>query len=983
MKRIGILTIGLILSSLLIQAQPQPLRLILDSLDQAFGGYALQPHRWQFHAGDDRRWASPAFDDRDWTPYGTDFDSSNPPSGWKGIGWFRLHFSLDSLPADSLLAIRIDQLGASEVFLDGQRIGRFGTIGQSPKTGADYCPSFEPITFQLDRAGQHLLVVRMATFRPYVTRWARYRQGFASWLSSDDHMTAYVVGMMQIWSINLVSVFTPSLFGLLHLFLFLVYPTRRSNLYYSLWLGTFACASTCVYFDRLIANPVVIQELTYGFWLANVGMALSSVVFIYSVCYPYFPRRVWGFYALALLLVVIVLLIREVNPVTWVFGFELLCLIEVMRVVVGAMLGRQPGVWLIGVGLLAVGIAIFIGASDVLHIWPDNSLAQNMFLTVGFLTLPLCTSLYLARDFGQTSRNLERQLQQVEKLSAQTRAQEAEKLKLIAGQNEQLEQTVRERTEQLQRQTDKFQELDAFKSRFFTNLTHEFRTPLTLILGPAEQLLTQAQDPQIREKVNLIQRNGSRLLRLINQLLDLTKLEARKMSLSTTAGDLVRLVRSTLQSFESMANQKGVILQFQATQERLPMHFDRDKLEKILYNLLSNAIKFTSASGTVSVSLTNGEPIPEGWIQLTVEDTGAGIPLTKQPYIFDRFYQADASDTREQEGTGIGLALTKELVELHGGTIQLSSQEGIGTLVTVRLPMQAALSIEDVSEQLNLPDQTTTFSTGIASESEDAPLILIIEDNDDVRAFIRSSLSGIDPYRIIEAANGETGLQLAQQQVPDLIITDLMMPKMDGYAVCKRIKQDERTSHIPVIMLTARADVDSKLEGLETGADTYLSKPFSQRELVAHLTNLIALRRQLQQRYSQTTLGQAMHNQYKGWPTSYPSLPSMEQVFLDRVRTAIDEHLDDEGYSVERLSDDIGLSRTQLHRKLKALTNEAPGDLIRLLRLQRAHELLSASVGTVAEVAYSVGFGNPANFSTSFSRHFGYAPSEVRSKMVN
>jgi signal transduction histidine kinase/DNA-binding response OmpR family regulator len=979
MKRIGILIIGLIFSSLLIQAQPQPLRLILDSLDRDFGGYALQPHRWQFHAGDDRRWASPAFDDRDWIPYGTDFDVSNPPSGWKGIGWFRLHFSIDSLPADSLLAIRIDQLGASEVFLDGQPIGGFGTIDQSPKTGTDYCPSFEPITFQLDRAGQHLLVVRMATFRPYVTRWARYRQGFASWLSSADHMTAYVVGMMQIWSINLVSIFTPSLFGLLHLFLFLVYPTRRSNLYYSLWLGTFAFASTCVYFDRLIANPVIIQQLTYGFWLANVGMALSSVVFIYSVCYPKAPQRVWGFYALALLLVVMVLLIRGVDPVPWVFGFGLLCLLEVMRVVVGAILRRQPGVWLIGVGLLAVGIAIFIGASDVLHIWPDNSLAQHLFLTIGFLTLPLCTSLYLARDFGQTSRNLERQLQQVEELSAQSRVQEAEKLKLIAGQNEQLEQTVRERTDQLQRQTDKLQELDAAKSRFFTNLTHEFRTPLTLILGPAEQVLTQAKDPQIRQQIGLIQRNGNRLLRLINQLLDLSKLEAGKMSLTLAPADLVNLIRGTLQSFKSLSNQKGITLNFTTDQERMVVSVDRDKLEKILYNLLSNAIKFTSSGGTVSVSLTTGESIPKGWLGLSVQDTGEGIPTAKQAYIFDRFYQADASDTREQEGTGIGLALTKELVDLHGGTIHLSSQEGTGTVVTVRLPMKAASSIEESCQQPDLIDQSTTFPEDIISEPEGAPLVLIVEDNDDVRTFIRTSLSGhagAETYRIIEAANGEAGLQLAQQQVPDLVITDLMMPKMDGYAVCKRLKQDERTSHIPVIMLTARADLDSKLEGLETGADTYLSKPFSQRELVAHITNLISLRRQLQQRYSQTTL-----EPYRVWPTSYPSLPSMEQVFLDRVRAAINEHLDDEGYSVERLSDDVGLSRTQLHRKLKALTNEAPGDLLRLLRLQRAHDLLSAHVGTVAEVAYQVGFGNPANFSTSFSRQFGYAPSEVRKEI--
>ncbi len=967
MNRLGILTIGFVFSTIFLQAQPRVLPVSLDSLHR---GQLLTTYPWQYHAGDDLRWASPHFDDRNWLPYKPYFDRDNAPPGWKGIGWFRLHIELDSVPAQQELTILVAQIGATEVYIDGKRVGGFGTIGHSATSGSDYASHNELITFRLQQPGHHLIAIRQATFRSYITRGMRYQQGFRSWLARD-------VGALnnnRAMSVGLQGVFVLVFVALLHLFLFLFYPARQSNLYYSLWQIAFGATSTCVYFEYFATDPIALQSLAYGFWFGNVAFSIVGIVFIYSVCYTTFPRLIWGWYGLALLMAGLTAFHSVINSTPWRSGFVLLCLLEVFRVVILATLRGQSGIWLIGLGLLSIAFGIFVGTSDVLHIWQNNGWGQMLFTNFCFLTLPLCTSLYLARDFGD-------RLKQVEALSAQTRAQEAEKLKLIAEQNEQLERTVRERTDQLQRQTDKLQELDAFKSRFFINLTHEFRTPLTLILGPTEQLLARHADDKTQQQVGLIRRNAQRLLRLINQLLDLSKLEAGKMSLTTAPGDLISLVRGTLQSFESLARQNDIALQFTAVQERLVKYVDRDKLEKILYNLLANALKFTPTGGTVSVSLTDDNSVPEGWIQLSIQDTGVGIPAAKQPYIFDRFYQADASDTREQEGTGIGLALTKELVDLQGGTINLRSQEGIGTLVVVQLPLQTASAAGEAAEQPISPDQPLNPVIDEVAELETAPLVLLIEDNDDVRAFIRSSLSGsaeVAPYRIIEAPNGEVGVRLAQQHVPDLVITDLMMPRMDGYQVCTALKQDERTSHIPVIMLTARADLESKLEGLQTGADVYLAKPFSQRELVAHLTNLIALRRQLQQRYSGTTPSQPM-----GWSTNLPSLPSMEQLFLNRVRAAVEDHLDDEQYSVERLCEEVGLSRTQLHRKLKALTNESPGELIRLLRLQRAHELLSANVGTVAEVAYQVGFGNPANFSTSFSRQFGYAPSEVRRKTVS
>jgi DNA-binding response OmpR family regulator len=401
------------------------------------------------------------------------------------------------------------------------------------------------------------------------------------------------------------------------------------------------------------------------------------------------------------------------------------------------------------------------------------------------------------------------------------------------------------------------------------------------------------------------------------------------------------------------------------------MALDRDKLEKILYNLFSNAIKFTPAGGTVRVRVSRREEAGRPWLELAVADTGAGVPAAKLPYLFDRFYQADASDTRAQEGSGIGLALTKELVELHGGSVHLHSVEGAGTTVTVRLPVHPAPAGVSPSPE---PPVHAPLLTGLASLPEplpqpaDAPVVLLVEDNDDVRTFVRSTLQ--EYYQVLEAGNGREGIRLAGEHVPDLVVTDLMMPGMDGYQVCATLRQDERTSHIPVIMLTAKTDLDSRLEGLETGADSYLGKPFSHRELIAQINNLLHVRRQLRERYSKENV----------WQSGGADLPSLDRAFLDRVRAAIEAHLDDEQYSVERLGEDVALSRAQLHRKLKALTNQTPGDLIRIIRLERALALLKAHAGTVAEVAYRVGFGNPSNFSTSFSRYFGYPPSQVQKK---
>ncbi len=975
------------------QLQPAPLPLALDSLlKYPCCGYSLwRVPTWKFHPGHDAQWAKPTFDDRTWLLSRSAFDPPDTPPGWNGVGWFRRHIQVDSSIVGPELAMRVVQRGALEIYLDGKKIGGYGKIGATTATNTDVQVQYELLPFRFTRPGNHVLAIRVSARQPYNSRSMWTEQGFRMQIGLHETLTDLVVRLARIYSLPLALAFATGLFALLHLILFVGYPRQRSNLYYSIWLMLSTIDSVCAHLDFMLRDPVWQDAVGYLSMFVNFALAVTSVAFIYSVGYGRQPRQIWVFVGLAVVLIAYGLLNPSVPLFFLLFGFLLVCTLEVARVVLLAIRRRQPGVWLIGVGIIAVTIVFFTGTADLFDLWHTVNRVNDLYnttlyATLGYLVLPLCTSIYLAQNVARTNRNLAAQLQQVRDLSAKNLAQEAEKRQLVAQQN------VQERTQQLQQQTDKLREMDVVKSRFFTNLTHEFRTPLTLMLGPAEQVLAQTREEATRKQVGLLQRNAQRLLRLINQLLELSKLEAGKSDLVLATGDVVLLVQGTLHSFESLATQKRICLLFSSNRQELMMAMDRPKLEAILFNVFSNALKFTPLDGTVSVELTSWLTGDGGWVELRVIDTGTGISAEKLPYIFDRFYQADASDTREQEGTGIGLALTKELVELHGGTIQIASQEGIGTTVTVQLPTRQALPPRPVDQAIDLPVAEPSIVADLNQHSdqrasigslhhlgndgvEGASLVLIIEDNEEMRGFVRSSLG--DAYTILEASNGAEGVQLAQTHIPDLVITDLMMPKMNGYQLCSTLKQDERTSHIPVIMLTARADLDSKLEGLETVADSYVAKPFHQRELLAHITNLLHIRRQLRERYSRATLDQP-----NLWQPEASLIPSMEQVFLDRVRTSLESHLDDEQYSVDRLCEEVGLGRTQLHRKLKALINQTPGDLLRILRLQRAHDLLKQNVGTVAEVAYQVGFGNPANFSTSFSRQFGYPPSEVRRKVV-
>ena len=523
--------------------------------------------------------------------------------------------------------------------------------------------------------------------------------------------------------------------------------------------------------------------------------------------------------------------------------------------------------------------------------------------------------------------------------------------------------------------TDSLRKLDQLKSVFFANISHEFRTPLTLILGQIESVMTSAIDIKEKGKLQVANRNAKRLLTLINELLDLSKLESGTMELAATRQNIVSFLKSLFFSFESLAARKGIDLGFESDADHIPVCFDPDKMEKVFYNLLSNAFKFTPGGGRITVSVGTEQ---DQLVVIRVKDTGIGIPGDRLEHVFDRFYQVDASSTRENEGSGIGLALARELVELHQGKITVSSKEHAGSEFVVSLPLDTygpEQPVSGESHSRNLvhepvgpasgPGGTNADPGGVMpEEKERSELILVVEDNTDVRSYIREKLE--ETFRVAEAGNGEEGLKRAQDDIPDLIISDVMMPKMDGYQFCKAIRADERTSHIPIIMLTARADINDKIDGLETGVDVFLTKPFNARELAANVRNLIHQRIQLRKQYSTSTVIR---------PSDVTSV-SVDQAFLEKVVKTIETHFEDEQFSVESLGAHVNMSVSQLNRKLNALIDQPPGQLIRSLRLQRAADLLGQKAGTVSEICYKVGFSDNAYFSRAFKKQFGCSPSE-------
>ena len=533
-------------------------------------------------------------------------------------------------------------------------------------------------------------------------------------------------------------------------------------------------------------------------------------------------------------------------------------------------------------------------------------------------------------------------------------------------------------------EAQKLHEVDEIKSRFFTNISHEFRTPLTLILGPVKQAIDKIKDEKTKDDLSIAHKNANKLLGLVNQLLDISKLESGNMKLQTHPLNFAALLKALTLSFASYAERKRITLKFNSSDDEIIVYADKDKIEKIFTNILSNAFKFTPEGGKIEVTLSKENK----YLNAIISDTGIGIPKEKMSKIFDRFYQVDGSHTREQEGTGIGLALTKELVELHKGKIEVESEESKGTIVTVSIPLgKEHLKPEEISEEREseyyehredkiIPDidQKTEKKQKIDVEllsNESLPLLLIVEDNPDVRKYIKDNL--MKEFRTIEAVDGEDGWNKSIEQMPDLIVSDVMMPKMDGFKLCEKLKTDERTSHIPVILLTAKAAKEDKLEGYGLGADEYLMKPFESVELKARIKNLLDQKKRLHE-----------HFRKKGiFELDQTKITSVDKKFLNKAFEIINQNISDPSFRVETFAEKLYVSKSLLRKKIVSLTGEPPVELVKRIRLQKAAELIEKKFGNLSEIALEVGFNNPAYFSECFKNQFGLSPSQYSSRNTN
>ncbi|HUZ61082.1 MAG TPA: ATP-binding protein [Hanamia sp.] len=522
----------------------------------------------------------------------------------------------------------------------------------------------------------------------------------------------------------------------------------------------------------------------------------------------------------------------------------------------------------------------------------------------------------------------------------------------------------------IQKEAGHLKAVDEMKSRFFSNITHEFRTPLSLIISPLEQVLQDKElTPELSKKLSIVERNAQHLLRLINQLLDMSKLESGNMKLALFRGELNSFVEEIVQSFSQTAETRHIKLTVDTNNAEGTYLFDTEKWEKILFNLVSNALKFTPEKGEVKVKLFASEKDKDNFLMhLEVSDTGIGIPEAKIPFIFHRFYQADETGTRKYEGTGIGLSIVKELIELMKGSIEAESKPGEGTVFRVSVSVKKATGNTDteleqpliVHEQETDPLMVKALKVSIL-RNDNLPLILVVEDNAELCEFISRSLG--KNYRSLTAANGAEGLKIAIEENPDVIVSDVMMPEMDGYALCKKIKSNVQTDHIAVILLTAKASHHSVMEGLIAGADGYLTKPFHTDELLLRIHNLLLWQEKIR------LLFQAQLSN----PEIGLEPKEIQHEFITNLYKILDEHLDDNTLNVAKLSSLMTVSHRTLNRKLTSLIGLSASEVIKQYRLKKSIEFLKAG-SNVSETAYSVGFETHSHFSTSFKSFFGVTP---------
>ena len=515
------------------------------------------------------------------------------------------------------------------------------------------------------------------------------------------------------------------------------------------------------------------------------------------------------------------------------------------------------------------------------------------------------------------------------------------------------------------------------KIRFFTNVSHEFRTPLSLIMAPVDKILKQVSEPDIQRQLQLVNRNARRLLNLVNQLLDFRRMEYQELKLHAKSGDIIKFIKELSYSFGDIGEQKHITFMFDTEVEEFYTSFDHDKMERIIFNLLSNAYKFTQQGGQVSVLLNVLTPDDRSGrlLEIKIIDTGIGIPDDKREKIFEPFFQNDIPGSMLNLGSGIGLSITKEFVKLHKGRIFVESEFNEGSCFTILMPVQQ-LDKSLFTDTDLLIEHETDFLPGSGAQKNgnigrDAkkPTVLLVEDNDDFRFYIKDNLK--DSFNIIEADNGKKGWQKALSLHPNLVVSDISMPEMSGIDLCLKLKSDSRTSHIPVILLTALIGEEQQLKGLETGATDYMTKPFNFEILLSKIKNILS-----QQEYMRRTY----QKQVEVSPTEI-HVDSPDELFIKKVLLLIDNNISNPNFSVEELSDDMFVSRYTLYKKILMMTGKTPNELVRQMRLKRAAQLLETGHLTISQICHKIGFKSQKYFVKAFKAEFDMIPSRYAEKV--
>ncbi len=534
---------------------------------------------------------------------------------------------------------------------------------------------------------------------------------------------------------------------------------------------------------------------------------------------------------------------------------------------------------------------------------------------------------------------------------------------------------MRFEVQQQRREAERAHALEQLKTKFFTNVSHEFRTPLSLIIAPLDKIIKHTTDEEQVKQLNLVQRNAKRLLNLVNQLLDFRKMEVQEVRLHPAIGDIVRFCKDTSASFTDIAEKKKISFSFSTNIDSLDIYFDKDKIEKILFNLLSNAFKYTHDNGTVSIHLNYQPPADneaDGTLAIEVKDTGIGIPASQHERIFERFFQTEVPESMVNQGTGIGLAITKEFVKLHQGIITVKSEPDKGTCFTVVFPARKVYELPNrvVSTPLSAESEEPLVSEDV-KKGDKRKTILIVEDNEELRFYLKDNLKS--DYHIEEATNGKEGWEKTKLLNPDLVVSDIMMPLMDGVELARKIKTETLTAHIPVVLLTAMGSEEKQLEGLKAGVNDYITKPFTFEILASRINNLLAQQRLLQKRFQK---------QIEVNPEEVTITP-VDEKFLKQALEAVEKQIDNPDFTVEDLSRELCISRVTFYRKIVSLTGRSPLEFIRSIRLKRAAQLLNKSGLSIAEIAYQVGFNDPKIFSKFFKEEFNMLPSQYVANRKN